>query len=153
MPSRAQLKPIEYEGELLVIVTAESEGAAAEGLSKIKIEYELLDVFTREEDLEAAEKANRTARAGGKVVTQQEPGDDDDEDEFVEKEIERLLKESKHVVEGYYGIDADHALLPGNARDDRRMDGRQAPGPSLHAECFRLRRPVCAQTSTSRPTM
>ncbi len=31
-------------------------------------------------------------------------GDDDDEDEFAEKEIARLLKESAVVVDGYYGI-------------------------------------------------
>ena len=35
-----------------------------------------------------------------------EPGDDDDEEEFEQAEIERLFAESKHVVEGYYGIDA-----------------------------------------------
>ena len=39
-------------------------------------------------------------------MTEKEPGDDDDEDEFVEKEIQRLLKESKYVVEGQYGVDA-----------------------------------------------
>ena len=116
---------IEYEGELLVIVTAESEGAAAEGLSKVKIEYEPLDVFAREEDLESAEKAKRTARAGGKVVTQKEPGDDDDEDEFVEKEIERLLKASKHVVEGYYGIDAvTHCCLETHGTTVEWTDGK-----------------------------
>ncbi|MFM7845012.1 MAG: xanthine dehydrogenase family protein molybdopterin-binding subunit, partial [Planctomycetota bacterium] len=31
--------------------------------------------------------------------------DDDDEDEFIEKEIARLFKESAFVVEGYYGAD------------------------------------------------
>lgn len=94
---------VDYEGELLVAVAAETEGAAREGVSKVKVEYELLDVFVEDNNLEGAEKADRTARAGGATETEREPGDDDDEDEFVEKEIERLLKESKHVVEGYYG--------------------------------------------------
>jgi len=97
---------IQWEGELLAVVAAESEGAATEGVKAIKLEIEKLDVWTDDEDLEGAEAADRTAKAGGKAVTQKEPGDDDDEDEFVEAEIARLLEESKHVVEGYYGIDA-----------------------------------------------
>ena len=96
---------IEWEGELLVVVAAESEGAAREGVSKIKLDLEQLDVFTHDENLEAAEKAKRTQKAGGKVELVKEPGDDEDEDEFVEKEIKRLFAESKYVVEGYYGID------------------------------------------------
>lgn len=97
---------IEWEGELLAVVAAESEAAAAEGVKAIKFDAEQLDVWTDDEDLEGAKAKGRTAKAGGKAVTQKEPGDDDDEDEFVEAEIARLLKESKHVVEGYYGINA-----------------------------------------------
>ena len=97
---------ISWQGELLAVVAAESEGAAAEGVAKIKVDYEILDSFTNDEDLAAAQKAGRTAKGGGKAVTAREPGDDEDEDEFVEQEIARLFKESAHVVEGYYGIDA-----------------------------------------------
>ncbi len=97
---------ISWAGELLVAVAGDTEGAANEGVSKIKVEYELLDVFTQDELLDAAEKAERTARPQSRVETEKEPGDDDDEDEFVEKEIARLLKEATHTVEGYYGIDA-----------------------------------------------
>ena len=97
---------LQWAGELLAIVAAESEGAAAEGVSKIKVEYEKLPVFVDDADLEAAKKAGRTSSGGGKVQTQKEPGDDDDEDKFVKAEIERLLKESKHKVEAFYGIDA-----------------------------------------------
>jgi xanthine dehydrogenase YagR molybdenum-binding subunit len=97
---------IQWEGELLAVVAAESEGAAAEGVKAIKFDLEKLDVWTDDEDLAGAEAAGRTAKAGGKAVTQKEPGDDDDEDEFVDAEIARLLKESKHVVDGYYGINA-----------------------------------------------
>ncbi len=103
-PKGDMLPEIRFQGELLVAVAAETEGAANEGVSKIKVEYELLDVFTRDDDLEAAEKAGRTAKGGGKTELEREPGDDEDEEEFEAKEIARLLKESKHVVEGYYGI-------------------------------------------------
>lgn len=97
---------VQWEGELLAVVAAETEAAARAGVAAIKLDIEELDVFTDAEDLAGAEEAGRTAKAGGKVETENEPGDDDDEDEFVEKEIARLFKESEHVVEGYYGIDA-----------------------------------------------
>jgi xanthine dehydrogenase YagR molybdenum-binding subunit len=97
---------INWQGELLAIVAAETEGAAAEGVAALKVDYELLESFTSDHDLAAAEAAGRAARGGGKVQTTNEPGDDEDEDEFVDKEIARLLDEAKYVVEGHYGIDA-----------------------------------------------
>jgi xanthine dehydrogenase YagR molybdenum-binding subunit len=97
---------IQTQGDLIAAVAAETEGAAREGAAKIAVDYELLDVFARDEDLQAAEAAGRTKKAGGKVELVNEPGDDEDQEEFEEKEINRLLAESKHVVEGYYGIDA-----------------------------------------------
>lgn len=96
---------IEFQGELLVAVAAESEAAAAEGVSKLEVDYELLDVFVNDEDLEAAEAAGRATSAGDRVTLQQEPGDDvDDEDAWEDQEIERLLREAAHTVEGYYGV-------------------------------------------------
>jgi xanthine dehydrogenase YagR molybdenum-binding subunit len=97
---------IRWQGELLVIVAAESEAAAMEGISKLRVEYEPLDVFVDEFNLEAAKKAGRTAKDGGKVQLEKEPGDDEDESTFADKELERLLKQSAHRVEGFYGIDA-----------------------------------------------
>lgn len=105
-PLRKAGDEIEWQGEMLVVVAAESEAAAQEGCEKIKIEYEMLPSFTDEDDLTKAVELKRTVKGGGKAVTVKEPGDDDDEDEFVAKEIERLLKESAYTVEGYYGIDA-----------------------------------------------
>ena len=96
---------IRGQGELIAAVAAETEGAAAEGVAQLKVEYELLDVFVTEEDLQAAEAAGRTRSGGGGIELEKEPGDDEDEDEFETKEIARLFAESKHVVEGYYGID------------------------------------------------
>lgn len=97
---------IQWEGELLVVVAAESEGAAREGVAKVKVDYDVLEHFVIEDDLAAAEKAKRTKPAGAKVVTQREPGDNDDEDKFIEAEIQRLLKEAAFTVDAYYGIDA-----------------------------------------------
>lgn len=116
---------IQWEGELLAVVAAESEGAAAEAVSKIKVEYEPLEVFVQDEDLDAAEKAKRTSKAGGKTVTEREPGDDDDEEEFLEKEFARLLKESKYVVEGYYGVDViAHCCLEPHGSTVEWKDGK-----------------------------
>ncbi len=95
---------IAWQGDLMAVVVGETEGAVAEGLSAIKADYDLLDVFVNEEDLAAAEAAKRTTKAGGKVTLKNEPGDNDDEKEFPDKEIARLFKEAAAVVEGYYGV-------------------------------------------------
>lgn len=97
---------LNWQGDPIAAVAAESESAAAEGVKAIKVDYELLDVFVNDEDLEAAKAAKRTGDAGKNVQLENEPGENEDEDEFVEKELARLFKESKAVVEGYYGIDA-----------------------------------------------
>lgn len=116
---------IEWQGELLAVVAAESEGAAAEGVAAIKVEYEQLDVFVQEENLEGAKAAGRTSPGGGKAQTEKEAGDDDDEKEFTAKEIERLLKESPHVVEGYYGIDSiTHCCLEPHGSTVEWVDGK-----------------------------
>jgi len=106
LPHAEPGKEIRWEGELLVAVAGESIGAAVEGVSKIKAEYELLDVFTQDNSAEAAEKADRTSRPRTRVETEREPGDDDDEDEFADAEIRRLLSQAEYVVEGRYGIEA-----------------------------------------------
>lgn len=116
---------IRWEGELLAVVAAETEAAAKEGVEAIKVEYELLDVFVDDENLEAAQQAGRARRAGGRAVTEREPGPNEDEDEFVNKEIERLLKESRYVVEGYYGINAiTHCCLEPHGATAHWHDGK-----------------------------
>jgi xanthine dehydrogenase YagR molybdenum-binding subunit len=118
-PLRQSGNEIEWQGELLAVVAAESEAAAREGVKAIKVEYEMLPVFVEENNLEAAtafqEKApeprppayisGRAYKGGGRTQLVKEPGDNDDENTYADKEIERLLKESAHVVEGTYGID------------------------------------------------
>ncbi len=108
-PKKAGDDPVEIrtQGELIAAVAAETEGAAREGVAQLKVEYETLDVFVDDQDLAAAEAAGLTKRAGGRVQLEAEPDDDvEDEEAFEENEISRLLNESKHVIEGYYGIDA-----------------------------------------------
>ncbi len=97
---------LQWNGELIAMVAAESEGAAGEGVAALKVDYEVLPSFTHDENLAEAKKRKLTTKAGGKIELQNEPGDDDDEEEFEAAEIERLFKESAYVVEGYYGVDA-----------------------------------------------
>jgi xanthine dehydrogenase YagR molybdenum-binding subunit len=116
---------IEWQGELLAVVAAESEGAAAEGVAAIKVEYEKLPVFVQEDNLEAAKAAGRTFPGGGKTQTEKEAGENEDEKEFTAQEIERLLKESAHVVEGYYGIDTiTHCCLEPHGSTVEWVDGK-----------------------------
>jgi xanthine dehydrogenase YagR molybdenum-binding subunit len=118
-------KEIQWQGDIIAFVAAESEGAAREGAKKIEVKYEMLDVFVDDSDLAGAEKAGRTHKAGGKVQLENEPGDDEDEEEFENKEIARLLQEAKHVVEGYYGIDAiTHCCLEPHG-STASWDGKQ----------------------------
>jgi xanthine dehydrogenase YagR molybdenum-binding subunit len=116
---------IKWQGELIAVVAAESEAAAAEGVTNLNITYAQLDVFVQDDALELAEKAGRTARAGGKSVTQLEPGDDDDEDEFVDAEIQRLYDAAPHKLEGFYGIDAiTHCCLEPHGSTVQWKDGK-----------------------------
>lgn len=98
---------IRWQGDQIAVVAGETEGAVGEGLKAIKVEYELLDVFVKEEDLAAATAAGRTGKGGQSVQLEREAPDGvDNEDAWNDKEIERLLSESDVVVEGYYGIHA-----------------------------------------------
>jgi len=116
---------IQTEGELIVAVAAESEAAAAEGVANLKVKYEQLDVFVSDEDLEGAKKADRTKKAGGKIELENEPGDDDDEEEFENAEIARLFKEAEYIVEGYYGIDViTHCCLEPHGSTVEWKDGK-----------------------------
>jgi xanthine dehydrogenase YagR molybdenum-binding subunit len=106
MPLKKSGDKIEFQGDILVVVAAESEGAAREGVAACKVEYDMQPVFVKDADLEAAKAAGRTSPGGGKVQTERSPGANENADDFATKEIERLLKESAYVVEGEYGIDA-----------------------------------------------
>ncbi len=118
-------KEIEWKGELLIAVAAETEAAANEGVQALKVDYEKLDVFVQDDDLKAAEAAGRTGSGGTRVETVREPGDDDDEDQFVEQELQRLFNEAAVVVEGQYGIDAiTHCCLEPHGSTVSFKDGK-----------------------------
>ena len=96
---------VRWEGEPIAAVAGESEGAVAEGLKAIKVDYEPLEVFVKDSDLAAAEAAKRTGKVAKNTQLEREAPDGTDEDQFADEEIARLLKESDVVVEGHYGID------------------------------------------------
>ena len=140
---------IQADGTLIACVAAESEAAAAEGVSKLDVKYEVLEAFTKDHDLEAAEAKNRTKPAGGGISLDEtlgEPGDDEDEEEWEEKTIQKLFADSAYVVEGNYGIDAiTHCCLEPHGVDiavgrqpaqslscPRRMSLRQTMGLPAH---------------------
>ncbi|HUY36319.1 MAG TPA: xanthine dehydrogenase family protein molybdopterin-binding subunit [Pirellulales bacterium] len=102
----ALVPEVRWQGDHLACVAAESEAAAALGVAAIEVEYEMLDVFVKEEDLEAAQAAERTEEGRPDVQLAVEPGDEVDEDEFADQEFSRLFKEAAVVVEGEYGIQA-----------------------------------------------
>jgi xanthine dehydrogenase YagR molybdenum-binding subunit len=100
---------IRADGTLLMAVAAETEAAAAEGVSKLRVSYEVTPAFVDDHDLAAAEQKKRTKKAGGGIELDEalgEPGDDDDEEEWEDATIQKLFRDSTHVVEGHYGIDA-----------------------------------------------
>ncbi|MEO2034618.1 MAG: xanthine dehydrogenase family protein molybdopterin-binding subunit, partial [Planctomycetaceae bacterium] len=125
-------EPVEIraDGTLLAAVAGETEAAAAEGVSKLKVKYEMLEAFVADHDLQAAEEKQRTKKAGGGIELDEalgEPGDDDDEEEWEEKTVQRLFDQAKYVVEGNYGIDAiTHCCL-------------EPHGSTLHWEGERLK--------------
>ncbi|MCA9101095.1 MAG: xanthine dehydrogenase family protein molybdopterin-binding subunit [Planctomycetales bacterium] len=103
-PAKAIGDEIQWQGDIIAYVAAETEGAAAEGVAAITVEYEMLDVFVDDQHLAAAEAADRTGKPLSNVQLVNEPGDDEDEEAFEEAEIQRLLEASDVVVEGNYGI-------------------------------------------------
>ena len=127
---------IQTDGQLLVAVAAETEAAAAEGVAKLKVKYELLDVFVDDANLQAAEAKGRTKKAGGNIELDTElgePADGEDEEEWEKKTLARLFDQSKYVVEGEYGIDAiTHCCL-------------EPHGATLHWEGNRLKAHLSTQ--------
>jgi xanthine dehydrogenase YagR molybdenum-binding subunit len=95
---------VQFQGDEIAVVAAETEAAAAEALKQIEVEYEVREVFVKDDDLAAAEKAKRTQGAGEDIKVDEDPEDNVDEDEFNVMLLERRFKEAAAVVDGYYGI-------------------------------------------------
>jgi len=79
---------IRWEGTPIVAVAAERPELAQDAVRKIKIEYEPMEHFVDEDDLDGAEKAGRTKDLGDN-----QKGD-----------VAKALKNAKVVHKGYYGI-------------------------------------------------
>ena len=100
---------VQADGTLLMAVAAETEAAAAEGVSRLDVTYRIKEPFVADHDLEAAESKRRTKKAGGGIELDEElgePGEDEDEEEWEEKTVQQLFDQSRYVVDGRYGIDA-----------------------------------------------
>jgi xanthine dehydrogenase YagR molybdenum-binding subunit len=116
---------LNFQGELIACVAAETEGAAAEGVSRIKATYEQLPVFVNDADLEAAANAERTQAGGKRAAFEKEPPDGTDVDQFQDAEVERLLKESHVVLEASYGVTAiTHMCLEPHGSTCEWKDGK-----------------------------
>jgi xanthine dehydrogenase YagR molybdenum-binding subunit len=125
MPLKKSGDKVEFQGDIIVVVAAESEGAAREGIKAVKVEYEQQPVFVDDSDLDKAKAAKRTSNGGGKVQLEKEPDAGVSESDFAKGEIERLLKGSAHTVEGTYGIDAiTHCCLEPHGATVEWKDGK-----------------------------
>jgi xanthine dehydrogenase YagR molybdenum-binding subunit len=88
-PGDGEPYELQWMGDPIVAVAAESARQAAEGVKAIKIEYEVLEHFVDEQDREAAEAAGRLRPSRGDTTD----GDPD-----------KALEEAEVVHKGYYGI-------------------------------------------------
>ncbi|HUG90912.1 MAG TPA: molybdopterin cofactor-binding domain-containing protein, partial [Planctomycetaceae bacterium] len=79
---------IKHDGTLIAAVAAETTDLAQDGVNAIEVEYEVLEHFVDDQDLEAAEKAGRA-----RPIRATDKGNADE-----------ALKTAKAVHEGYYGI-------------------------------------------------
>ena len=81
-------KAVRWDGTIIAAVAAERPEIAEDGVRAIRVEYEAVDHFVDEDDLEGATKAERTKPAGDN-----KKGD-----------VAAALKKAKVVHKGYYGI-------------------------------------------------
>jgi xanthine dehydrogenase YagR molybdenum-binding subunit len=116
---------IEYQGDLLAVVAAETEGAAREGLAAIDVQYEMLPVFVQDSDLAAAKVAGRATPGGSRTQLVNMPKEGEDAAKFANDEIDRLLKEAAFTVEANYGIDViTHCCLEPHGSTVEFKDGK-----------------------------
>lgn len=88
-PEGETLYEINWEGEPIAVVAAETAAQAAEGVKAIKVEYEVLDHFVDEDDLEGAE-ANGRSKPGRR--------------ESVDGDPDAAIQNADVVHKGRYGI-------------------------------------------------
>ncbi|MCA9067706.1 MAG: xanthine dehydrogenase family protein molybdopterin-binding subunit, partial [Planctomycetaceae bacterium] len=103
---------IEWDGVLVAAVAAETVEQAEDGIRAIKVEYEVLEHFVDENDLEGAEAAERTKKP----------------QESTKGDVEKALKEAKAVHKGRYGIHTiTHCCMePHGSHCEWSQDGNDA---------------------------
>ena len=92
---------IRWQGDQIAVVAAETEGAAAEGLAAIKVEYEVLAAFVNDTDRRSRQGRRATPASRPKTFSSKKSrATTTTKTKFNDAEIERLFKESAVVVEG-----------------------------------------------------
>ena len=90
-----------WDGTLVAAVAAERPEQAADGLKAIEVEYEVLDHFVDDEDLESAIQAGLTKNRGDSITTEADVSKDKRA-----AALEKAFEDAAVVSEGYYGIHA-----------------------------------------------
>ncbi len=111
---------IEWDGVLIAAVAAETPEQAEDGIRAIKAEYEVLEHFVDEADLEGAEKAGRA-----KAPQENTKGD-----------VAAALKNAKAVHKGRYGIHTiTHCCMePHGSHAEWSQDGNEALTSNLSTQ-------------------
>ena len=104
---------IQWQGTGVAAVAAVTEEIARDAVRAIKVDYEVLPHLVKEEDLA---KAGARAKAAGESHRRSGQG----------------LPASRSGFRRPLRHPRDHPLLPGNARPDRPVAGRQRHGLALH---------------------
>ncbi|MFN7802373.1 MAG: xanthine dehydrogenase family protein molybdopterin-binding subunit [Planctomycetaceae bacterium] len=93
---------IRWDGDLIAAVAAERAEQAADGVKAIEatIEYEVLEHFVDEADLEAGKKADRARERGSAKEAAAETQNEGE----IDAAIDASIKGAKAVHKGYYGI-------------------------------------------------
>jgi len=89
---------LNYAGDEVLAIAADTEEHAADALRAIKVEYEQLPFFVKEEDALRAEATAKTVGGRANVNAPAEPS--------VTGDIDKAFKEADAVVEGVYGSHA-----------------------------------------------
>ena len=93
---------IRWDGDLIAAVAAERAEQAADGVKAIEatIEYEVLEHFVDEADLEAGKKADRARERG----SAKEAAAETQNEAEIDAAIDAAIKGAKAVHKGSYGI-------------------------------------------------
>ncbi|HZU34384.1 MAG TPA: xanthine dehydrogenase family protein molybdopterin-binding subunit [Gemmataceae bacterium] len=104
-------KELFYAGSEILGLAADTEEHVADALRAIKVVYDQLDHYVREEDLvndagTPKQGVSKTVGSGNNAVPSDEEvvGEEGESDEDKQKNLEKAFKEADAVVEGHYGV-------------------------------------------------